>query len=214
MQWKSIVEIPFLSLFEVPILSSTLPENSGRIKGSGSDRVSVFPTAVTKISIQAEKKSQKKKSEEKRSTTFYFSGRLFLWLPERVCSVRNSVASELSVRSDSVLFNLNENETYSAVKESMLDYLLNSVFCIIAKSNSYSSAFFYDALHAGCVPIVIRYVLISLNKYKWIMSLCHNRYHYHHYFYYHHHHLLTILSYCYYHCYYHYHYCHHPSVRQ
>ena len=91
-----------------------------------------------------------------RTITFFFGGRLLLWLPERVCSVRHVVATALPSRTDTVVLNVTEAQAYGPVRGEALGYLFNSVFCLVTRTDSYSSASFYDALHAGCIPIVIR----------------------------------------------------------
>ena len=97
-----------------------------------------------------------------RQITFFFSGRLLLWLPERVCSIRHVIGSELLARTDTVIMNITENQSYGPIKSALLDNQLNSLFCLVARSDSYSSASFYDALQAGCIPIVLRYAHNSL----------------------------------------------------
>ena len=91
-----------------------------------------------------------------RTTTFYFGGRLLLWLPERVCSIRHVIATALPSRTDTVVLNISESQAYGPVRGEALGHLFRSVFCLVARTDSYSSASFYDALHAGCIPIVIR----------------------------------------------------------
>jgi Exostosin family len=79
-------------------------------------------------------------------------------MPERICSVRHTVATQLSSRPDTVIVNVTESQSYGPVKESALGYLLNSTFCLVTRTDSYSTAFFYDAIQAGCIPVVIRCV--------------------------------------------------------
>jgi Exostosin family len=132
------VEIPFFSLFERP----SHVDSYGQ-KGSVVQRNDL---------IEANLRTQL------RPTVFFFSGRLLLWMPERICSVRHTVATQLSSRPDTVIVNVSESQSYGPVREGALRYLLNSTFCLVTRTDSYSTAFFYDALQAGCIPIVIRCV--------------------------------------------------------
>ena len=87
---------------------------------------------------------------------FLFTGRLLLWLPDRVCGIRSTV-SVLHSRIDTVVVNITDSETYGPIQTRLVnDYLLNSDFCLITKEDSYSNAFFYDAVMGGCLPVVIR----------------------------------------------------------
>jgi Exostosin family len=132
------VEIPFLSLFERPNDVDSYSQ-----KGIVSQRNDVVDrTLRTQV----------------RPIVFLFSGRLLLWMPERICSVRHTVATQLSSRPDTVIVNVTESQSYGPVKESALGYLLNSTFCLVTRTDSYSTAFFYDAIQAGCIPVVIRCV--------------------------------------------------------
>jgi hypothetical protein len=90
-----------------------------------------------------------------RSINFLFAGRLNLWGPERVCSVRKFV-TKLASRSDTVILHVSEPQSMSPTRPELFrDYLSRSVFCIVTKADSYSTSFFYSALHAGCVPIIV-----------------------------------------------------------
>ena len=90
-----------------------------------------------------------------RPYTFSFSGRMLLWLPERVCSVRHTIAAALSHRTDTHMTNITETQSYGGMKSAALDGMRKSIFCLIAKSDSYSTASFYEALRAECIPVVI-----------------------------------------------------------
>ena len=89
--------------------------------------------------------------------SFFFAGRLVLWGSERVCSVRISVAESLGSRSDSVIFNISSSQAQGTpiANESFYHAMRDSTFCVIAKADSYSSASFYNAMQAGCLPVVI-----------------------------------------------------------
>ena len=89
-----------------------------------------------------------------RKNNFLFTGRLLLWGPERVCSIRNSLSS-LAGMNGMIIVNVTENESNKAPNPHVFRLMQSSIFCIIAKADSYSTASFYSALHAGCIPIVI-----------------------------------------------------------
>lgn len=112
------------------------------------------------INLQKNDAVEQNLKTQLRPIIFFFSGRLLLWLPERVCSVRHTVATQLSSRPDTVIVNVSESQSYGPVRESALGYLFNSTFCLVTRTDSYSSAFFYDALQAGCIPVVVRCVFL------------------------------------------------------
>ena len=100
-----------------------------------------------------------------RPTAFHFSGRFAgdLYGPERFCSVRVALANIdsrcLRGSSGEPLRIAFDNTTLaysrSSISQHLVERMRSSVYCIVAKSNSYSSAFFYGALHAGCVPVIV-----------------------------------------------------------
>ena len=71
-----------------------------------------------------------------------------------MCSVRCSVAY-LADRKDALIINITDDQTYQGVSDEIVDYMYKSVFCIVTKADSYSTAFFYDSIQAGCIPIVV-----------------------------------------------------------
>lgn len=124
-QWRLLVEVPYLSLLDSgPELSNGL-----LIDGAHSQDVAAKRPVKT--------------------TPFLFMGRLFLWLPDRVCSIRQTVGT-LRVRTDTVLVNITEAQAYGPLQIRLInDHLVASEFCLVTKADSYSTAFFYDALQAG-----------------------------------------------------------------
>lgn len=156
-QWRSIVEIPFLSLFEMPspLLSLSLTKDMTHTLQTENLNSSNIGSQNDSTESQSE---QLNRMEGIRPISFFFSGRLLLWLPERVCSVRHVIASDLLARTDTVIMNVTEKQSYGPISTDALEYQLKSIFCLVARSDSYSTAFFYDALQAGCIPVVIRYV--------------------------------------------------------
>ena len=93
-------------------------------------------------------------SPKTRAVRFVFVGRLRLWILDRVCSLRNAVVS-LANRTDTLVANISEAQSYGRVIPEVSAYFESSMFCLITRSDSYSSASFYNAIQAGCIPIVI-----------------------------------------------------------
>lgn len=91
------------------------------------------------------------------SPTFLFSGRLRLWGSERVCSVRVAVAQYLRQRTDTTIIEITETETNGPPLQNPVlnEAWHKSTFCLIAKSDSYSTSAFYNAIQHQCIPIVI-----------------------------------------------------------
>jgi hypothetical protein len=89
---------------------------------------------------------------------FLFVGRLWLFGPERVCSVRNAVANLVrSPIADSVLVvNTTSIDQMKMLPYKKLDELYShSSFCLVTKADSYSTAALYNAVQSGCIPIII-----------------------------------------------------------
>ena len=104
--------------------------------------------------VQQGKISVPPPSNGRRHIKYLFVGRLRLWILDRVCSLRNAVAS-LANRSDTVIVNISESQAFGKLIPEAARYFESSVFCIVTRSDSYSSASFYNAIQAGCIPIVI-----------------------------------------------------------
>jgi hypothetical protein len=122
--WKSVVELPYVPAFY--------------------DRSAVLVGSTAAVQLD----------ETTRDISFLFAGRLLLWGPERVCSVRNFVM-KLAARADTVIVNVSEAQYLGVPNGKVRELMHRSIFCLILKADSYSTSFFYSALHAGCVPIVI-----------------------------------------------------------
>ena len=120
--------------------------------------VTEIPYLPTQTLVNVQEKTltipQIRERDFEKNVMFFFSGRLLLWGPERVCSVRCAVAT-IASRSDSVIINVTDQQASGPVSNGLLNRLQESVFCLIAKADSYSTAAFYDAIQAGCLPIVI-----------------------------------------------------------
>ena len=155
-QWRSIVEIPFLSLFEMPSLLRSLSQPNDMTQTSQKEDLHLSNIGSQNDPTESQSE-QPKRMQGIRPITFFFSGRLLLWLPERVCSVRHVIGSDLLERKDTIIMNVTEKQSYGPISTDALEYQLKSIFCLVARSDSYSTAFFYDALQAGCIPVVIRY---------------------------------------------------------
>jgi hypothetical protein len=92
---------------------------------------------------------------KKRKHLFHFSGYFELFGPELVCSVRNEIIN-LNIREDTLVVNASLiNDARSKVRDQVLDIIEDSSFCLITKSDSYSTSFFYHAILRGCIPVVI-----------------------------------------------------------
>ena len=118
-----------------------------------------------------------------------FAGRLFLFGPERVCSVRAAIASLASpaVPATGRAFAMtvvnmtlsgSTSEAHGGVSRQKTKQLLQAedkiaemyshhTFCLVAKGDSYSSASLYTAIQSLCVPIVIADWFVF--SYNWIV---------------------------------------------
>jgi hypothetical protein len=88
---------------------------------------------------------------------FFFGGRLLLWGSERVCSVRVVIAHQVATRQDAIVFNITKAQSFGPPinDTSFFGAMRDSIFCLIARADSYSSAAFYNAIQSGCIPVVI-----------------------------------------------------------
>ena len=102
--------------------------------------------------------------EHRRNKLFLFSGKLQLSPPENICSVRVALGhvreSCISLpRNSGITDILSIYDTTAAADTAVnpynVDVMRTGVFCLIMKQDSYSTSFLYNALHAGCIPIVI-----------------------------------------------------------
>jgi len=91
----------------------------------------------------------------RRNGAIYFSGRLKLWGPERVCSPRAMIPELLSSSLDIEVVNVTTSKADIAVNWQRTKDLRIAEFCLVTKADSYTSAFFFNALQAGCIPIVV-----------------------------------------------------------
>ena len=46
-------------------------------------------------------------------------------------------------------------QSYGPISAQLVDQMYLSAFCLVTKADSYSTAFFYDAIQSGCIPVVI-----------------------------------------------------------
>lgn len=127
--FKNTIEIPYIPM-------NMLASTSGHIVSSNSRGISNFAS---------------------RRQIFYFVGHFQTdgADPNMVCSIRNTIL-QVSNRVDLFI----TNTTLAFSNSPVLDYPIfstykDSIFCIITKSESYSSSSFYHAIAAGCIPIVI-----------------------------------------------------------
>jgi len=132
--WKHVVELPYIPLKK---LAGPFAE--------GVNALLVNNEAVRHSFV-----------DHKRTRTFLFSGRMLLFGPERVCSVRNAMATLATSRKDFFAVNITEDESWSGgTAENLIAAYADSSFCMVAKADSYSTSSFYTAIQGGCVPIVI-----------------------------------------------------------
>ena len=93
--------------------------------------------------------------EKKRKYSFFFSGRLLLFGPERVCSVRNAFSFLSTTKRNVLAINITDSQSSGKVYEPLAAAFSDSTFCIVSKADSYSSASIYSAIHSGCIPVVV-----------------------------------------------------------
>jgi hypothetical protein len=127
--WRHAVEMPY-----IPLLST------GRLSSEG-----FSPLSADRAS-----------SLKQPAPLFLFSGRMKLYGSDRVCSTRVALL-QLVNRSDTILVDVPEDQTIGPPIKSPQFYslLTSSSFCLVTRSNSQTTAFFYEALQASCIPIVI-----------------------------------------------------------
>lgn len=112
------------------------------------------------------KQQAEQEQERKRDLPFLFVGRMWLFGPERVCSVRNAIAAlpRGSVGASVVVVNTTDPHPPllgpDAVNAAPLSPLVlkmyaRAVFCLVSKADSYSSAALFVALDQGCIPVVV-----------------------------------------------------------
>ena len=96
-------------------------------------------------------------STTKKDFDFVFAGRIRLWAIARACAVRPWLFRQLVGRSRTVLIEIPENTTHGppVADRRLYDSMQHSRFCLVTFSNSYSTAFFYNAIQADCLPVVI-----------------------------------------------------------
>jgi len=88
---------------------------------------------------------------------FVFIGRVHLWSVQRACAVRPWLVRELSSRPRTALIDLAEDLTYGPPLQDEFAHnaMRRSRFCLVARADSYSTASFYNAIQAGCIPVVV-----------------------------------------------------------
>ena len=127
--WKYIVEIPFIPL---------IIENHKHVNDTAQPATATGP-------------------QHKKDIEFLFLGRVHLWAISRACAIRPWLIHELANRPRTLLIDLPEEVVYAPpltdpfVQTSMQQ----SQFCLITRGDSYATATFYNAIQAGCLPVVI-----------------------------------------------------------
>jgi hypothetical protein len=105
-------------------------------------------------------KNKNENENKHKDIDFFFAGRLWLFGPERVCSVRNTIASlsRSDILSSSTIKIVNTTSIHQStvpVSSSLLNLFYRSRFCLISKADSYSSESLYTAIRSECIPIII-----------------------------------------------------------
>ena len=153
-QWKLLVEIPMFSLFDTPEFDRT---NHNKVDLKQYDTSTSTKSSLPLLNIFSSNTNgnNMENINNRQQNTFLFSGRLLLWLADKVCSIRHTVATQLGTRDDTIILNITESQSYGPINEMPLKLIHLSKFCIVTKTDSYSSAFFYEALFGKCIPIII-----------------------------------------------------------
>ena len=152
--WPGAIELPHLPL---ALFSNS---NSGSDGSGGGGGTSTDTNANDYANADA---------DEARDIEFLFVGRMWLFGPERVCSVRNAVAALASgpLRASVVVVNTtstNQRQEQVVADPKLQRLYLRARFCLVAKADSYSTAALYDAVRAGCVPVLLSdWLLPALN---------------------------------------------------
>lgn len=146
--FKYVVELPYVVTPPQDIVStSNNVRNNGDISKSKGLSGGAAVGVSTDTSIDA--------MTAPRKYMFHFSGNFALFGPEMICSVRNAVIN-VSGRKDVLVVNTTISDANSAYDAHLgRTYAGDSVFCLVTKSDSYSTSFFYTALRHGCIPVVI-----------------------------------------------------------
>jgi len=104
-----------------------------------------------------------------RDVPFLFIGRLWLFGPERVCSVRNAIAELVKGPLSASVVVVNATAPHAGAPTplsfAVLEMYSRAVFCLVAKGDSYSSAALFVALDAGCIPVLLSDWLVP--AYNW-----------------------------------------------
>lgn len=134
--WNYISEIPYLT-------ANTF------VSSATSSSASASSLTVTVMDSIADALTRKRKHN------FFFSGNFALYGSEMVCSVRNALL-DLSHRHDMLVVNTTKQDYLRAgVSDKLFKGMQQSVFCIVAVGSSYSTSSMYNAIAAGCIPVVI-----------------------------------------------------------
>ncbi|RYG63361.1 hypothetical protein EON64_16080, partial [archaeon] len=142
-QFKHLVELPFPAHNQVSMGSSQAPPADPRQQVPG----------ATEGSAQA--------ASRKRKYVFAFVGGMDLPGPEKACAVRTALYLAALLRDDVLFVNTtvlhDERAVFDGLKiEVRISQLLQeSVFCLVTPGRSYATSFFFKAVHAGCVPVLI-----------------------------------------------------------
>lgn len=125
--------------------------------------------------VQLTKGRVRRKEQHASSiSSVLFAGRMWLFGPERVCSVRSAIASLASLsaedqqqergfkmtvvnmtRDDTIGVTSGSREVFMGAEDHVVNLYGNHSFCVVSKGDSYSSSSLYTAINHLCIPIVI-----------------------------------------------------------
>ena len=140
--WKYVVEMPYVSIFTVGREESTVSsyQNSQLLDMAPSPQLF----------------RPRKRLVEAKKSSFFFAGRLYLYGSERVCSVRVALLQLLD-RNDTTLVDITpkQREMHPIISRDYYSSMENSDFCLVTRADSHTTASFYEAIAANCVPVVV-----------------------------------------------------------
>jgi hypothetical protein len=123
--------------------------------------------------VQRQLSNGKRKAAVRPASSILFAGRMFLFGPERVCSVRTAIAmlASPSLRQEERGFTITvvnmtiphvelggkvvDKESVLHAEDAVTSLYLQHSFCIVSKGDSYSTSSLYTAIQSNCIPIVI-----------------------------------------------------------
>jgi hypothetical protein len=156
--WKRVIELPY-----IPLLSS-YSSSEANIAVHLSNSLAFKTYKYNYIHAQI------------RDNFFHFAGKLVLYAPETVCSIRSAVANiRQSCISDLHIHNVSLAKYNRSIDSRLNNAVLRSKFCIITKSDSYSTSSFYTGVYLSIYLSIYQQsnlFLLHLSIYLLSPSLC------------------------------------------